>query len=260
MSEKRCAFITGSSSGIGLGIADAFAQSGMRVILHGLEPLDQMKQIAAGLAEKTGQEVDCVSLDLGNQSAMEKFFSENSSRFQAVDILVNNAGIQFVSSVENFPIEKWNLLLQLHLTVPFFLARTFLPQFRQKNFGRIINIASVHGMVASENKSAYVSAKHGVIGLTKTIALETAGSGITCNAICPGWVRTPLVEAQIEAKAKDLGLSIADAAKELLREKQPSLAFTETSDIGAMALFLCSEAARNLTGQSIAIDGAWTAR
>ena len=260
MSEKHCALITGSSSGIGLGIAEVFAQNGIQVILHGLEPEDQLKKIASHLSAKTKQDIDFISLDLGNQSTLEKFFTEKMSRFQNVDILVNNAGIQHVSPIETFPLDKWNLLLQLHLTVPFYLSRIFLPQLRQKKFGRIINIASVHGMVASENKSAYVSAKHGVIGLTKTIALETAGSGVTCNAICPGWVRTPLVEAQIEAKAKDLGISIPDAAKELLREKQPSLAFTETSDLGAMALFLCSDAARNLTGQSIALDGAWTAR
>ncbi len=260
MSEKRCALITGSSSGIGLGIAETFARNGMRVILHGLEPEEKLRGIASQLAQKTGQEISSFSLDLSNLNAVEKFFAEHTEQFKAVDILVNNAGIQHVSPVETFPLEKWNLLLQLHLTMPFLLSRLFLPQFRQKKFGRIINIASVHGMVASENKSAYVSAKHGVIGLTKTIALETAGSGITCNAICPGWVRTPLVEAQIEAKAKQQGLSNHDAAIELLREKQPSLAFTETADIGALALFLCSDAARNLTGQSIAMDGAWTAR
>lgn len=178
----------------------------------------------------------------------------------SLDIIVNNAGIQFTSAVESFPADRWDAILAINLSAPFHLIRCALPQMKAQNWGRIINIASVHGLVASVNKAAYVAAKHGLVGLTKVVALETAESGITCNAICPGWVRTPLVETQIEAIASQQAISFDEATIKLLEEKQPSKRFAEVEDLGALAVFLCSAAASSITGVSLPVDGGWTAR
>ncbi len=256
--KGKTAFISGSSSGIGFGIAECMAQAGAKIFLHGIEDVAVLESRARQIREKHSAEVKVFSVNLGDPKAVLDFCGQ--SVFSEIDILVNNAGIQHVSPIETFPLEKWNLVLQLHLSTPFLLMRQILPKMRERGWGRVISVASVHGQVASQQKAAYVSAKHGVIGLTKVAALETAGSGITVNAICPGWVRTALVEAQIATKAKEKNISVEAAARELLAEKQPSLKFTEPSDIGAMAVFLCSTAGNNLTGQSLTIDGGWTAQ
>lgn len=253
--SKQWAVITGSSSGIGWGIAEALAEKNVNLVLQGLESEEQIHEKIAVLKDKSGVEIKYHSVDFSNLKAVQEFISLLPKH----SILINNAGLQFVAPLTEFPLEKWNLLLQLHLTVPFILVQNFLKQDLNSP-ARIINISSVHGLVASVNKSAYVAAKHGLIGFTKTVALETAGRGITCNAICPGWVKTPLVETQIHDRAKKENMSFEQASVKLLEEKQPSKTFTEVSDIAGLVLFLCSEAGKNMTGSSITLDGGWTAQ
>ena len=255
MFEKKWALVTGSSSGIGWGIAQTLAAKNINLILQGLESEQQMTDSIESLRKKTNVEIKYHSVDFSNKQKLQEFISE----LPKCSILINNAGLQFVSPVQDFPVEKWDLLLHLHLTVPFLLVQNFLRNINKEN-GRIINISSVHGLVASTNKAAYVSAKHGLIGLTKTVALETAGSGVTCNSICPGWVKTPLVENQIRDKAQKENLTIDAASVKLLEEKQPSKTFTEISDIAELVLFLCSPAAKNITGSSMTLDGGWTSQ
>jgi 3-hydroxybutyrate dehydrogenase len=252
--SNHWALITGSSSGIGWGIAQSLAKQKINLLLQGLESEAQMKEQVAALQAHTGVTVKYYSVDFGDADKLQNFISQLPSH----SILINNAGIQHVASVKEFPIEKWDLLLKLHLTVPFQLIQNFLRQ--TLTTGRIINISSVHGLVASVNKAAYVSAKHGLIGLTKTVALETAGTGITCNSICPGWVKTPLVENQIKDRAKKENVSFEQATIKLLEEKQPSKTFTEISDIAELVLFLCSPAGKNMTGSSMTLDGGWTSQ
>ncbi len=254
MFSNKWALVTGSSSGIGWGVAQALADKKINLILQGLESTNQMAEAIELLQKKAGVSVKYFSVDFSNKNNFQEFMQSLPTHH----ILINNAGLQFVSPVDEFPLEKWELLVQLHLTVPFQLIQNFLKQKLPE--GRIINISSVHGLVASVNKSAYVSAKHGLIGLTKTVALETAGKGITCNAICPGWVKTPLVENQIRDRAQKEGLSIQDAGVKLLEEKQPSKTFTEISDIADLALFLCSKAGKNITGSAMTLDGGWTSQ
>ncbi len=256
----KVALVTGSSSGIGLGIAEALAQAGASIRLHGVEPVAQLRERAQDMQHRFGVVVSPLSLDLSDAELVSGFCHREAPSLSEIDILVNNAGVQHLSPLETFPFEKWQLLLQLHLTTPFLLMQALLPSLRRKMWGRIVNISSVHGLVASVHKAAYVSAKHGILGLTKVAALETAGTGVTVNSICPGWVRTPLVEAQIATKAKASQISQESAAHELLAEKQPSLQFTEPADIGAMVVFLCSPAGQNLTGQALTMDGGWTAQ
>tara|TARA_B110001454_G_scaffold219136_1_gene250319 strand:- start:57063 stop:57836 length:774 start_codon:yes stop_codon:yes gene_type:complete len=253
--NNQWALVTGSSSGIGWGIAQALAKQKINLILQGLETEDQVKDKIENLKNQTGVNIQYHSVDFSDKAKFQKFLLA----LPAHSILINNAGLQFVSPVQDFPIEKWELLLQLHLTVPFMLIQNFLKQ-KPSNIGRIINISSVHGLVASVNKSAYVSAKHGLIGLSKTVALETAGTGVTCNSICPGWVKTPLVENQIQDRAKKENISIEQASVKLLEEKQPSKTFTEVSDIAELVLFLCSPAGKNITGASMTLDGGWTSQ
>ena len=255
----KVALVTGSSSGIGWGIAEALAGEGAAILLHGVEPVAVLEEKAAQLRSQHGVTVSVHSVNLADASAMSTFLTD-LGRLPRLDILVNNAGLQHVSPIDTFPKEKWDLLVQLHLTAPFQLMQVALPLMKKQGWGRIIQVASVHGMVGSRDKSAYVAAKHGIIGLTKVAALENAGTGITCNAICPGWVKTPLVEAQIEARSKKEGVSFQQATEELLSEKQPSKCFTETSQLGGLAVFLCSPAAENMTGVSLPVDGAWTAQ
>jgi len=252
--SNQWALVTGSSSGIGWGVAQTLAKHKINLILQGLEAEDQLKDKIENLKKQTGVKIQYHSLDFSNSELFQKFLSELPEHA----ILINNAGLQFVSPVQDFPIEKWELLLKLHLTIPFQLIQNFLKQKLQS--GRIINISSVHGLVASVNKSAYVSAKHGLIGLSKTVALETAGTGVTCNSICPGWVKTPLVENQILDRSKKENISFEQASIKLLEEKQPSKTFTEVSDIAELVLFLCSPAGKNITGASMTLDGGWTSQ
>jgi 3-hydroxybutyrate dehydrogenase len=257
--DGKVALVTGSSSGIGWGIADALAAEGATILLHGLEPHEKLEAIAQDLRHRHEVKVIAYSVNLADRPAMDSFLEALRAQ-PRLDILVNNAGLQFTSPVESFPKDKWDLLLQLHLTAPFELMQAALPKMKEQSWGRIVQVASVHGMVGSKEKSAYVAAKHGIIGLTKVAALETAGTGITVNAVCPGWVKTPLVEAQITARSQKEGVSFDQATEELLSEKQPSKKFTETSDLGALVVFLCGPGANNLTGASLPVDGGWTAQ
>ena len=254
MFANKWALVTGSSSGIGWGVAQALADKKINLLLQGLESVAQMAEAIEVLKKKAGVSVQYYSVDFSNKLKFQEFMAALPNHH----ILINNAGIQFVAPIEEFPLHQWELLMQLHLTVPFQLIQNFLKQ--KFSEGRIINISSVHGLVASVNKAAYVSAKHGLIGLTKTVALETAGRGITCNAICPGWVKTPLVENQIRDRAQKEGLTIQEAGVKLLEEKQPSKTFTEISDIADLALFLCSQAGKNITGSAMTLDGGWTSQ
>ena len=261
MLKGKVAVITGSTSGIGLGIAECLAKAGAHVVLNGLG--DDATIAAAQKSVKAQNKrikVRYHSADMTKPDQIADLIDYARRDLGSVDIVVNNAGIQHTSPVESFPIDQWDAIIAINLTSAFHTTRAALPLMRVNRWGRIINIASVHGLVASEHKAAYVAAKHGIIGLTKVVALEAAGQGVTCNAICPGWVRTPLVERQIEALAKSHGLTIEKAAEKLLEEKQPSKAFVEVADLAALVLFLCSDAAAQMTGVSLPVDGAWTAR
>ncbi|MDN0073675.1 3-hydroxybutyrate dehydrogenase [Crenobacter sp. SG2303] len=252
----KTALITGSTSGIGLGIATALAEAGANIVLNGFGEIDTAhKQIA-----QHGVAVIHHGADLRRPDEITDMMAFAAGEFGAVDILVNNAGIQHVAPVDDFPTEKWDDVLAINLSAAFHTIRLALPAMREKHWGRIVNIASVHGLVASSNKSAYVASKHGLVGLTKTVALELAHTGITCNALCPGWVLTPLVAKQIEAKAREQGLSQAQAQALLLAEKQPSGAFVTPAQLGALTLFLASEAAAEVRGVAWTMDGGWTAQ
>lgn len=256
--EGKVAVVTGSTSGIGLGMASHFAKLGAQVVINGLGS-DEM--IASAIKSASGtKEAHYNGADMRDADAIAAMITEAEGKFGAVDILVNNAGIQHVSRVEDFPAEKWNDVIAINLSSAFHAIKAALPGMQKRNFGRIINIASVHGQVGSVEKSAYVASKHGIIGLTKVVALENAEQQITCNTICPGWVRTPLVEAQIEALAAKEGVDVEQAAKMLLAEKEPSLRFATPEQLAETAAFLCSDAASNMTGVNLTLDGGWTAR
>ena len=260
MLKGKTAIVTGSTSGIGLGIAKALAASGARVMLNGLGDPAEIEAIRTGLARSAGVEVGFQEADMRHADEIAALVTETARRWGGVDILVNNAGIQHVAPVEDFPEERWDAIIAVNLSSAFHAIQHALPLMRQKNWGRIINIASAHGLVASAHKAAYVAAKHGIVGLTKVVALETAQSGITCNAICPGWVLTPLVQRQIDALAANEGLSAQAAKQRLLQEKQPSGEVATPEEIGALAVFLCSPAANQMRGSNLSIDGGWTAQ
>ncbi len=260
MLDGKCAAVTGSTSGIGLGIARALAAEGAAVMLNGFGNAAEIEALRAALAAEYGVPIGYHDADLSAVSGAADLVAAAEAELGGVDILVNNAGIQHVAAIEDFPAERWQAVLAINLSAVFYGTKAALPRMKVKGWGRIINIASAHGLVASPQKSAYVAAKHGVVGLTKVTALENAESAITCNAICPGWVRTALVERQIEALAGQLACDIETAAKELLAEKEPTLRFTAPEDIGAMSVFLCSTAADNITGAALQLDGGWTAR
>lgn len=260
MLKGKAALVTGSTSGIGLGIATALAAQGVRVMLNGVGDAAAMERMRGELEGRYKVDVRLFSSDLSSADGCVSLVGEVVRAFGAIDILVNNAGIQFVSEVDTFPPEKWDLVLAVNLSSAFHTIRTALPFMKKGGWGRIINIASAHGLVASVGKSAYVASKHGLLGLTKAVALENAESSITCNAICPGWVRTPLVEPQIEARAKAIGGTIDEGVRSLVGEKQPSKRFSTPGDIGALAVFLCSDAAHNITGAALPVDGGWTAQ
>lgn len=255
-SSPKVAVVTGSTSGIGFGIAQAFAQAGYHILLNGLGH----HQEAVSKIQQVGTKVAYSEADLSTREGCYALIDHALQEFGGVHVLVNNAGIQHVSPIESFAPEKWEKIIALNLSAAFYTMQRALPTLRQNGWGRIINIASAHGLVASPQKSAYVAAKHGLVGLTKTVALETAGSGITCNAICPGWVFTPLVAKQVEERAQQKGLTFEESKKDLLLEKQPSGEFATPEELGALAVFLASDGAAQITGTPISMDGGWTAR
>lgn len=260
MLQGKTAIVTGSTSGIGLGIARALAGAGARVMLNGFGDAAQIEALRAGLAQEFGVEVAYHPADMSRPEQIHALVSSAQQQLGGVDILINNAGIQHTSPIESFPAERWDAILAINLSSAFHAIQAALPGMRASNWGRIINIASVHGLVASADKSAYVAAKHGLVGLTKAVALETAKSGITCNAVCPGWVLTPLVQKQIDARAQRDGLSEEAAKTTLLGEKQPSGQFATPEQIGAICVFLCSSAADQMRGAALPVDGAWLAQ
>jgi 3-hydroxybutyrate dehydrogenase len=260
MLKGKSAIVTGSTSGIGKGIAEALAASGVNVTLNGFGDAAEIERQRAALASSARVEVAYHPADMSKPADIRDMVASTQKMLGGVDILVNNAGIQHVAPIEQFPDDRWDAIIAINLSSAFHAIKAALPGMRSRKWGRIINIASAHGLVASEQKSAYVSAKHGIIGLTKTVGLEAAGSGVTCVAICPGWVLTPLVQKQIDAKAAAEKLSPEAAKMALLGEKQPSKEFTTPEQIGQTVLFICSSAADQLTGSAISLDGGWVAQ
>ena len=256
MLSNKTALVTGSTSGIGLGIAKALARQGANIVLNGFGDVEGPKAEIAALGAKVAYH----GADMSKPEEIEAMMAFAAAEFGQVDILVNNAGIQHVARIEDFPVARWDAIIAINLTSAFHATRLALPAMQAANWGRIINVASVHGLVGSAEKSAYVAAKHGVVGLTKVTALENATSGVTCNAICPGWVLTPLVQKQVDAKAAVLGVSNDDAKKVLLGEKEPSMQFTTPEELGELAVFFCSPAAANVRGVAWNMDGGWVAQ
>ena len=259
LTGKR-AVITGSTSGIGLGIARELAANGADVVINGFGEAREIEKERLNIELEFGIKAHYIGADLMQAQAARDFIDQAAEALGGVDILVNNAGIQHTDLIENFPVQRWDAIIALNLSAVFHGTAAALPYMKKNGWGRIINIASAHGLVASPNKSAYVAAKHGVVGLTKVTALENAETGVTCNAICPGWVRTPLVEKQIQALATQKNISVDAAAKEMLFEKQPSLQFVTPKQLGGAVVFLASEAADQMTGTTMSLDGGWTAR
>jgi len=260
MLNGKTALVTGSTSGIGQGIAEALAGRGCDIVLNGFGDAGEIEAMRARLAETAGVQVTYSPADMTKPDEIAAMVREAEARFGALDVLVNNAGIQHTAPIEEFPVETWDAIIAINLSSTFHTVRAALPAMRGRGWGRIINVASVHGLVASVHKAAYVAAKHGIVGLTKMIALETAGRGVTCNAICPGWVQTPLVRKQIEDRAREEGVGVEAVKTELLSEKQPSGEFVTTAQIGELACFLCTDAAAQMTGAALNIDGGWVAR
>lgn len=260
MLKGKVAIVTGSTSGIGLGIANELARLGADIVLNGLGDPNEIEATRSGLERSHDVRASYNRADMSDGEAVRGLIDTTVETFGRLDILVNNAGIQFTAPVEEFPPAKWNAILEINLSAAFHGIAAAVPQMRKQGWGRIVNIASAHGLVGSPHKAAYVAAKHGLVGLTKVVGLETAGSGVTCNAICPGWVRTPLVEKQISDIAAERCISQEDATKELLAEKQPSLNFVSPAQLGGTVAFLCSDAASQITGTAISVDGGWTAR
>ena len=256
MLKGKTALVTGSTSGIGLGIAKALAAQGANIVLNGFGDVEGPKAEIAAL----GVQVAYHGADMTKPAEIEDMVAFANMTFGSLDVLVNNAGIQHVARIENFPVERWDAVIAINLSSAFHATRAALPGMLAKNWGRIINVASVHGLVGSAEKSAYVAAKHGIVGLTKVTALENATSGVTCNAICPGWVLTPLVQKQVDAKAAALKITNAEATGLLLGEKEPSKQFTSTEELGALAVFFCSAAGNNVRGVAWNMDGGWTAQ
>jgi len=256
MLNGKTALVTGSTSGIGLGMAKTLALHGARVMLNGFGDVE------AALAQVREHDAGAVyhGADMSKPAEVADMIKQCEAQLGSCDILVNNAGIQFVANVEDFPPEKWDAIIAINLSSAFHAMRVALPGMKQRNWGRIINVASAHGLVASAGKSAYVAAKHGIVGLTKAAALECATTGVTVNAICPGWVLTPLVQKQVDAKAAAEGVSTEEAKRRLLAEKQPSQQFTTPEELAELAVFLCSPAANNVRGVAWAVDGGWTAQ
>jgi 3-hydroxybutyrate dehydrogenase len=260
MLKGKVAIVTGSTSGIGLGIAKVLAGQGAGIVLNGFGEAGEIEAIRSGIEREHGVRAVYDGADMSKGSAVRGLVAATVEKLGRLDILVNNAGIQFTAPVEEFPAAKWDAILAINLSAAFHGIAAAVPQMKKQGWGRIINIASAHGLVASTHKAAYVAAKHGLVGLTKVVGLETAGTGITANAICPGWVRTPLVEKQIADIAAQKKISERDAAMDLLAEKQPSRTFVTPEQLGATVAFLCSPAADQITGTTISVDGGWTAQ
>ncbi|MGA8967416.1 MAG: 3-hydroxybutyrate dehydrogenase [Pseudolabrys sp.] len=260
MLKGKTALVTGSTSGIGLAIARALAQDGANVMLNGFGDKTAIEQIRGSIEKDYGVKARYSGADMTKPAEIADMVRTTEKEFGTLDVLVNNAGIQHVANIEDFPIEKWDAIIAINLSSSFHTIRAAVPGMKKRKWGRIINIASAHGLVASTQKVAYVSAKHGLVGLTKVVAMETANDGVTCNAICPGWVLTPLVQQQIDARAKASGGSVKDEAIKLLSEKQPMHEFTKPESIGALVVFLCSDAAETMTGSAYSIDGGWVAQ
>ena len=260
MLKGQNALVTGSTSGIGLGVATALAEAGANVMLNGFGDAAEIERTRAGLAQRCGVQVLYSGADMSKPDQVTAMVQQAEQRFGRLDVLVNNAGIQFVAAVDEFPDAKWEQILAINLSSNFYAIKAALPGMKARNAGRIINIASAHGLVASPFKSAYVAAKHGVLGLTKTVALEVAETGITCNAICPGYVKTPLVEGQIADQAKAHNMSAEQVVREVILASQPNKRFVEVAELGALVVFLSSPAGASITGIGLPVEGGWTAR
>ena len=259
MLTGKTAIVTGSTSGIGLSTAEALAAKGCNVVVNSYSDTKEDHQVAADIAARHGVEAIYIKADMAKPEECRALVDKTASRFGSIDILVNNAGIQHVAPVDEFPAEKWDAIIAINLSSNFHTSAAAIPHMKASGWGRIVNVASAHGLRASPNKSAYVAAKHGVVGLTKTIALELAGKGVTCNAVCPGFVLTPLVETQIEDRARELGLDRETTIRDVILEKQPSKQFATVEEIAASVAFLCSEDAAQITGTTLSVDGGWTA-
>ncbi|MEM8771727.1 MAG: 3-hydroxybutyrate dehydrogenase [Pseudomonadota bacterium] len=259
MSAPLNAVVTGSTSGIGLGIATAFAENGMNVMLNGFGDAGEIEGIRTGLEESHGVKVLYNGADMTKPEQIREMMAEAETAFGQVDVLVNNAGIQHVVKIEEFPEEKFDAIIAINLVSAFHTTKAVMAGMKNRGFGRIINVASAHGLVASPYKSAYVAAKHGIIGMTKVVALEGAECGVTANAICPGYVKTPLVEKQIPDTAKERGITEEEVVKDVMLGPQPTKKFVEVEELGALAVFLCSDGAASITGTALPIDGGWVA-
>jgi 3-hydroxybutyrate dehydrogenase len=260
MLKGKTALVTGSTSGIGLATARALAADGANIVINGFGDEADIEKERAGLENDFGIKATYFAADMSKPAEIADMIATTEKAFGSLDVLVNNAGIQFVANIEDFPVEKWDAVIAINLSSAFHGIRAAMAGMKKRKWGRIINIASAHGLVASEQKVAYVSAKHGLVGMTKVVALEAANEGVTCNAICPGWVLTPLVQKQIDDRAKASGKSVRDEEVALLAEKQPMHQFTKPESIGALAVFLCSDAAATITGSAYSIDGGWVAQ
>jgi len=258
--KGKVALVTGSTSGIGLGIARALGAEGADLMLNGFGDAGKIEELRAGMAKEFGVRVGYSGADISKPAEIAAMVAETQKSLGSLDILVNNAGIQFVANVEEFPEDRWNSIIAINLSGVFFGMKAAIPGMKAKGWGRIINIASAHGLVASPQKVAYVAAKHGVVGMTKVAAIELANHGVTVNAICPGWVLTPLVQKQVADKAKAQGTDEETEKHAFLAEKQPMLQFSTPEQIGALAVFLCSEGAKTITGAPLSIDGGWVAQ
>ncbi|GLR68108.1 3-hydroxybutyrate dehydrogenase [Acidocella aquatica] len=257
--KGKVALVTGSTSGIGLGIARALAAQGADIMLNGFGDAGEIEALRAGLAAEFSVRVLYDGADLSKPDQVAAIVQKTQSELGSLDVLVNNAGIQFVAPVDEFPEAKWDAILAINLSAVFYGMKYAIPGMKAKGWGRIINIASAHGLVASPNKVAYVAAKHGVVGATKVAAIELANDGITVNAICPGWVLTPLVQKQLEDRAKAAGTDVETEKKKMISETQPMHKFSSPEEIGALAVFLCSDGAQTITGTPLSIDGGWVA-
>jgi 3-hydroxybutyrate dehydrogenase len=260
MLAEKSALITGSTSGIGLAIARALAEAGCNITLNGFGNADEIESLRCGIEEEYSVCAQYSAADMTKPGEIKTMIKKALTAFGGVDILVNNAGIQHVAPIDEFPVEKWDAIIAIDLSSAFHTTHAALPAMKAKRWGRIINIASAHGLVASPFKSAYVAAKHGVVGLTKVIALEVAEQGITCNAICPGYVQTPLVEGQVEDTAKARGISREAVMRDVLLAAQPSKQFVQPEQVASFVVYLASDAATSITGSALTIDGGWTAQ
>ncbi len=260
MLKGKTALVTGSTSGIGLATARALAADGANVMLNGFGDKAEIEKLRGGLEKEFGIKALYSPADMSKPADIAEMVATTEKQFGSLDVLVNNAGIQFVANIEDFPADKWDAIIAINLSSSFHSIRAAMPGMKKRKWGRIINIASAHGLVASAQKVAYVAAKHGIVGLTKVVAVEAANDGVTCNAICPGWVLTPLVQKQIDARAQASGQSPREAEIALLSEKQPMHQFTKPENIGALAVFLSSDAAASITGSAYSIDGGWVAQ